>query len=162
VPESYVHRIGRTARAGAEGIAISLCGSEERPLLRDIERLTRQTIPSTNRSGDAGLAAVGSDRGHGDGRAARSNGRPHAARPSGQRNGASNGHGHGHSHGHGGAPRNGASKGSRNGQRSGGAGDRHAGAGERHAGAGGGRGHTGSRGPGGGHASRSGASSAKR
>ncbi len=72
VPESYVHRIGRTARAGAEGIAISLCGSEERPLLRDIERLTRQTIPSTNRSGDAGLAAVGSDRGHGDGRAARS------------------------------------------------------------------------------------------
>jgi ATP-dependent RNA helicase RhlE len=49
VPESYVHRIGRTARAGAEGIAISLCGSEERPFLRDIERLTRQTIPSIDR-----------------------------------------------------------------------------------------------------------------
>ncbi len=48
-PESYVHRIGRTARAGAEGIAISLCGSEERGLLRDIERLTRQTITSMNR-----------------------------------------------------------------------------------------------------------------
>jgi ATP-dependent RNA helicase RhlE len=49
VPESYVHRIGRTARAGAEGVAISLCGSEERPFLRDIERLTRQTIPSVDR-----------------------------------------------------------------------------------------------------------------
>ena len=57
VPESYVHRIGRTARAGAEGIAISLCGGEERAFLRDIERLTRQTIPSTNRCGDAGLVA---------------------------------------------------------------------------------------------------------
>lgn len=49
VPESYVHRIGRTARAGAEGIAISLCGSEERPLLREIERLTRQSIPAEDR-----------------------------------------------------------------------------------------------------------------
>jgi ATP-dependent RNA helicase RhlE len=49
VPESYVHRIGRTARAGAEGVAISLCGREERTLLRDIERLTRQSIVSVNR-----------------------------------------------------------------------------------------------------------------
>ena len=57
IPESYVHRIGRTARAGAEGIAISLCGSDERAFLRDIERLTRQTIPSTNRCGDPELAA---------------------------------------------------------------------------------------------------------
>jgi ATP-dependent RNA helicase RhlE len=45
VAEAYVHRIGRTARAGAEGIAISLCAPEDRPLLRAIERLTRQTIP---------------------------------------------------------------------------------------------------------------------
>ena len=44
-PETYVHRIGRTARAGAEGIAVSLCEPEERPLLRDIERLTRQSVP---------------------------------------------------------------------------------------------------------------------
>ena len=44
VPESYVHRIGRTARAGASGIAISLCDSEEREYLRDIEKLTRVAV----------------------------------------------------------------------------------------------------------------------
>jgi ATP-dependent RNA helicase RhlE len=44
VPESYVHRIGRTARAGATGIAISLCDSSERAFLRDIEKLTRQNL----------------------------------------------------------------------------------------------------------------------
>lgn len=44
VSESYVHRIGRTARAGAEGIAISFCDLEERAYLRDIERLTRQSV----------------------------------------------------------------------------------------------------------------------
>lgn len=45
VSESYVHRIGRTARAGAAGIAISFCDREERAYLRDIERLTRQRVP---------------------------------------------------------------------------------------------------------------------
>jgi len=44
VPEQYVHRIGRTARAGAEGKAIAFCSHEERGLLRDIERLTRLKI----------------------------------------------------------------------------------------------------------------------
>ncbi len=44
VPDQYVHRIGRTARAGASGIAIAFCSDEERPLLRDIERLTRQKL----------------------------------------------------------------------------------------------------------------------
>jgi ATP-dependent RNA helicase RhlE len=44
VPEDYVHRIGRTARAGAAGIAISLCSDEERAYLRDIERLTRLPV----------------------------------------------------------------------------------------------------------------------
>lgn len=47
VPESYVHRIGRTARAGAAGIAISFCDGEERAYLRDIERLTRLKVPVT-------------------------------------------------------------------------------------------------------------------
>ncbi|HQT79418.1 MAG TPA: DEAD/DEAH box helicase [Rhodopila sp.] len=43
-PESYVHRIGRTARAGAEGIAISFCDGAERSTLRVIERLTGTTL----------------------------------------------------------------------------------------------------------------------
>ena len=44
VPESYVHRIGRTARAGASGIAYSFCDVNERKLLREIESLIRQPI----------------------------------------------------------------------------------------------------------------------
>jgi ATP-dependent RNA helicase RhlE len=52
VPESYVHRIGRTARAGREGIAISFCDGEERAFLRDIERLIKLTIPSVDRRGE--------------------------------------------------------------------------------------------------------------
>ncbi len=44
-PESYVHRIGRTARAGAAGIAISFCDSGERAYLRDIEKTIRQNVP---------------------------------------------------------------------------------------------------------------------
>jgi ATP-dependent RNA helicase RhlE len=46
VPESYVHRIGRTARAGASGLAISFCNDEERAYLRDIEKLTRLRVPA--------------------------------------------------------------------------------------------------------------------
>lgn len=45
IAESYVHRIGRTARAGADGIALAFCEAEERPFLRDIERLIRKPIP---------------------------------------------------------------------------------------------------------------------
>lgn len=46
VAERYVHRIGRTARAGADGAAISLCDSSERGMLADIEKLTRQRLPT--------------------------------------------------------------------------------------------------------------------
>ncbi|HVN00308.1 MAG TPA: DEAD/DEAH box helicase [Caulobacteraceae bacterium] len=49
VPEAYVHRIGRTARAGAEGVAITLCDVAERGLLKDIETLTRLAIPAEDR-----------------------------------------------------------------------------------------------------------------
>src|SRR6516164_1944395 len=52
VPETYVHRIGRTARAGAEGVAISLCEGEEVAFLRDIEKLIRMTIPVSDRRAD--------------------------------------------------------------------------------------------------------------
>ncbi len=44
-PESYVHRIGRTARAGARGVALSFCDAAERTYLRDIERLPANRIP---------------------------------------------------------------------------------------------------------------------
>ncbi|MEO1017197.1 MAG: DEAD/DEAH box helicase [Pseudomonadota bacterium] len=47
VPEAYVHRIGRTARAGKSGIALSLCDSTERRMLRDIERLIGRALPYT-------------------------------------------------------------------------------------------------------------------
>src|SRR5688500_7783208 len=44
VAEQYVHRIGRTARAGREGVALSFCASDERDYLRDIQKLTRVTL----------------------------------------------------------------------------------------------------------------------
>ncbi|MBC6981141.1 DEAD/DEAH box helicase [Caulobacter sp. 17J80-11] len=58
VPEAYVHRIGRTARAGASGVAVSLVADDERKLLKDIQRVTRQTIPSWDRRNDRALGAL--------------------------------------------------------------------------------------------------------
>jgi ATP-dependent RNA helicase RhlE len=57
-PESYVHRIGRTARAGASGTAISLCDADEMPYLRSIEKLIRMSLPATNRRGEPAPAAA--------------------------------------------------------------------------------------------------------
>jgi ATP-dependent RNA helicase RhlE len=45
VPETYVHRIGRTGRAGASGIAFSFCDRSERPFLNDIQKLIKKRIP---------------------------------------------------------------------------------------------------------------------
>lgn len=45
IPETYVHRIGRTGRAGAKGTALSFCDSEEKEYLRDIEKLIAKKIP---------------------------------------------------------------------------------------------------------------------
>ncbi len=53
VAESYVHRIGRTGRAGATGRAISFCDGEERGLLTDIERLIRKRLPVASKEREA-------------------------------------------------------------------------------------------------------------
>jgi ATP-dependent RNA helicase RhlE len=45
VPEDYVHRIGRTGRAGNEGRAVSLVSKDEYPLLKDIEQLLKRSLP---------------------------------------------------------------------------------------------------------------------
>jgi ATP-dependent RNA helicase RhlE len=45
IPETYVHRIGRTGRAGAFGIAVSFCDAEERPYLKEIQKIIGMTIP---------------------------------------------------------------------------------------------------------------------
>ena len=45
IPETYVHRIGRTGRAGLGGVALSFCDAEEKPLLKDIEKLIDKKIP---------------------------------------------------------------------------------------------------------------------
>jgi len=62
VPEAYVHRIGRTARAGAEGIAIAFCDAGERRALRDIERLTRQTLSIVDRRRPGGAQQAPAER----------------------------------------------------------------------------------------------------
>jgi ATP-dependent RNA helicase RhlE len=58
VPEQYVHRIGRTARAGATGIAIAFCAPDERSDLRAIERLTKQAVPVQDHAFSAGVASA--------------------------------------------------------------------------------------------------------
>jgi ATP-dependent RNA helicase RhlE len=79
VPETYVHRIGRTARAGAEGIAISLiAGAEEMGYLRDIERLIRIALPREDRRTPGHREAAPATSQH------RNGGRP-APRPQGAR-----------------------------------------------------------------------------
>ncbi len=74
IPESYVHRIGRTARAGAEGTAFSFCASDEREFLGDIEKLIRMDIDvaehkyhserARNATGDAARPAPKKQRVH--------------------------------------------------------------------------------------------------
>jgi len=85
VAEVYVHRIGRTARAGSTGIAVSLCDPAERKLLRAIERLTN--IPLTRTGGTtAGFLADEPDRNDGPSRNSRRR-RPGGGNNGGQRRG---------------------------------------------------------------------------
>jgi len=58
VPEAYVHRIGRTARAGKDGSAVSFVAGDEMKLLRDIEKVTRQKIPASDRRNDKSLGLL--------------------------------------------------------------------------------------------------------
>ncbi|MDG6243259.1 MAG: DEAD/DEAH box helicase [Methanolobus sp.] len=63
IPESYVHRIGRTARAGADGTAFSFCAADERDFLRDIEKLIRIEIDVADHDhhSDKAMTATGDD-----------------------------------------------------------------------------------------------------
>jgi ATP-dependent RNA helicase RhlE len=79
VPESYVHRIGRTARAGAAGLAVTLVANDEQMYLRDIERLIKQSIPATDRR-----SAEGKLEPEGDGAASQKNQNRGGGRPQGQ------------------------------------------------------------------------------
>jgi len=82
IPESYVHRIGRTARAGADGVAISFCDAEERAFLRDIEKLIRISIPATDRR--SGKRAGPEQRAHHGNGAAGAKPRPQQRQGNGQ------------------------------------------------------------------------------
>ncbi len=84
-PENYVHRIGRTARNGASGFAITLCDGTERDKLRDVERLIRRTLPTTGEIKHPELTAPKArtpHRGQGP--------KPNVARPEGQKRKAGN------------------------------------------------------------------------
>jgi ATP-dependent RNA helicase RhlE len=95
IAETYVHRIGRTARAGATGVAISLCDAEETAFLRDIEKLIRTAIPATDRrTGTPRPIHTQSD-------GARNRSQPNRGRSNGNGHGRGYGHGHGHGQGRG-------------------------------------------------------------
>ncbi len=103
VPESYVHRIGRTARAGAAGVAISFCDGSEKGFLRDIENLTRRKIAVV---ADHGFPALHAGGGQPPAESERGRHQPrgfHRGRGNGRGNGNSHGNnrGHGNSQGHG-------------------------------------------------------------
>ena len=106
ISESYVHRIGRTARAGAEGIAISFCDRDEMPFLRDIEKLIQLKIESTDRRKDPSIRPTGGDKHPQQHRRGRHQQRSHHVKGrsahghGGSGRSQGNGHGHGKNHGH--------------------------------------------------------------
>lgn len=104
-PESYVHRIGRTARAGTWGAAISFCDPSERGYLRDIERLTRHRLEVVGDEPPAMAIAEAAAAAEGAGRAQKRRRRPGKPRPQGAAQGGGKGRGR--------APRRGASQSAR-------------------------------------------------
>jgi ATP-dependent RNA helicase RhlE len=118
IPETYVHRIGRTARAGASGIAISLVAADEMEFLRDIEKLIGKQVPMSGEAHRDSGAKPQQQRGRG--------GQQRQGR--GQRSGGEGRAQHGDRH-------NGAGRQQR-GEREDGAGRQHHGKGQRHEGGG--------------------------
>jgi ATP-dependent RNA helicase RhlE len=108
VPEDYVHRIGRTARAGRSGLAVSLVAPDETGLMRDIEKTTRQTLQFQPLPGFAQAVDILPARS--DATPQANNGAPRRGSP-GKSNGGDYSHGNRRSQGgnqprrHGGAPR---------------------------------------------------------
>jgi ATP-dependent RNA helicase RhlE len=95
VAEVYVHRIGRTGRAGATGVAMTFCGREERGQLRDIERLTRRTLTVEEDQPEYPRDEPGhhgSSNGHGP---ANGRGPTNGRRPAGNGRGGASGNGRG-------------------------------------------------------------------
>ncbi|MEX2296629.1 MAG: DEAD/DEAH box helicase, partial [Dongiaceae bacterium] len=123
VPESYVHRIGRTARAGASGIAVAFCDPAERGMLRDIERLIGRTLPKQSPNGTA-IAVDAEPIGRMPARGPREGSRGRNAGPR-HENGR-------HENGRGGKP-NGSSRGKPAGKSAGRGNPRHEGGRDRHA-----------------------------
>ncbi|WP_019989496.1 DEAD/DEAH box helicase [Rudanella lutea] len=96
IPETYVHRIGRTGRAGHEGRAMSFCDEEEQAYLRDIQKLIGKQIPvvSDHEYAMAGvsvpLTRPNQSRQQAPTNGASANGRPNGPRPNGQPGGGGN------------------------------------------------------------------------
>ena len=84
VPDTYVHRIGRTGRAGADGTAVSLCDASEVALLRDIEKLIRKSIAASGQRPSPPSARHAAERAGGRARSAQ----PSHARRNGRNAGA--------------------------------------------------------------------------
>ena len=93
VPETYVHRIGRTARAGREGAAITLCCAEEMAELKDIEKVLKGSIPVASGTAPTPVKGEHNKRGGGGGRRGGGGGgggrrgAPQGQRPGGQKPG---------------------------------------------------------------------------
>jgi ATP-dependent RNA helicase RhlE len=145
VPDQYVHRIGRTARAGASGIAWAMCSPDEHDLLRDIERTIRMKVPVEREHPFPGPEPTERSGGGGGGGGARA---PGGGRPGGGGRGGRPGGG-------GGRPGGGGGRGGQRMGQGGGGGRGGAGGGGGGRGGGGGGGAPRGRGPEGGDAGRS-------
>jgi ATP-dependent RNA helicase RhlE len=101
-PETYVHRIGRTGRAGQSGAAVSFCDADERPRLVAIERLLKRSIPARNEPPAWSGSASGDEPSTGGQRSERSGGRGQRRGRRGNARGGQPAQGGGRSHSQGG------------------------------------------------------------